>query len=273
MVVDWKKPSEALFWWSAKERHKIFTKKAAGDAGPWTDDPLLGRLRTCCPYRQADKHSIQMRLLSAPLVAAEERETAAEVVALARRNCRLELWPELMAAYARGGVEGWFKRSREISREGVPVRTGSYISCLPPDMDLRAAYAVSKAFGERDWRDARELADRLNGQPGVGKFMAWQHALDWGICLGQGVGWRRWTNCDPILGPGALKGAALLGAKDKRGALILVERLALDAPERGPNDLLGWTMTRADVEHWLCEFQKLVRAAVGGHAKPYKAGS
>ena len=264
MVLDWNRVDEDLFWGSAKERHEMFLKRGAGKPAPWTEDSILNHARTCLPFRTLDRHTIEMFNLAQTL----DPDEQPLFVAFARRNCRREIWPKCIEAIKTNWVDGLGEELKRLEFRGEKTRTGRYIACSPKDSDLSTACRVAEVFEDARWDNARQLADCLVEVQWTGPFLAWQHALDWGICSEKD--WDQWTNCKPILGPGAFAGAKLLGA-DKKEALQLCAALASRAKTHGPINV-DMPMMIADVEHWLCEFQKLVRAAKGGAVRPYKIG-
>ncbi len=49
-----------LYWYFASERQQMFTRRVAGEPGPWTDDPILGEFKFCNVFRAADRVSQYM---------------------------------------------------------------------------------------------------------------------------------------------------------------------------------------------------------------------
>src|SRR5260370_41930815 len=46
-----------LDWYSASQRQQMFTRRVAGEPGPWPDDPILGEFKFCNVFRAADSVS------------------------------------------------------------------------------------------------------------------------------------------------------------------------------------------------------------------------
>jgi hypothetical protein len=49
-----------LYWYFASERQQMFVRRVAGEAGPWTSDPILREFKFCNVFRAADRVSQYM---------------------------------------------------------------------------------------------------------------------------------------------------------------------------------------------------------------------
>src|SRR4051794_34180512 len=68
------------YWRFAAARQQIFLKRAAGQPGPWTDDPILRRYKFCTTFRASDR--VSQYLIKRVVYAPEARDLAAEDVFL-----------------------------------------------------------------------------------------------------------------------------------------------------------------------------------------------
>jgi|TARA_R110000824_G_scaffold50752_7_gene141536 hypothetical protein len=51
---------KSFFWW-INERHRIYLKRLAGEAPPWTTDPILQQYKFTNPFRENDRDTVWMR--------------------------------------------------------------------------------------------------------------------------------------------------------------------------------------------------------------------
>src|ERR1035437_10233742 len=49
-----------LYWYFASERLAIFMRRATGEPGPWTNDPILATYKFCNVFRAGDRVSQYM---------------------------------------------------------------------------------------------------------------------------------------------------------------------------------------------------------------------
>jgi hypothetical protein len=236
-------------------------------------------VRTCNPFREDDKAS---RVMIESLRQFAGSPGAAFAAACMRRFCRPSLFRVIAFQLLTGkGRAGIMRELGAVASSGGRLYTGSYVTVggqpegLLPSQAASFNLGVAKAVADvhDGWKKTgvrwtvRRLADALlwNEIPGVGRFMAWQHALDMQYLPKKEAAVDNGDS--PIAGPGAKAGARLLFPAMKTDDAI--EYLA-SASGQGPTNDGGDAMRPSAVEHWLCEFFKLWRASKGGHFERYK---
>ena len=83
------------YWRLAAERQAIFFRRVSGEAGPWTDDPVLDRYRFTNAYRASDRVS---QYLLHRVIYDQERDTLDTIlrVLLFKIFNRIDTWEYLV---------------------------------------------------------------------------------------------------------------------------------------------------------------------------------
>lgn len=249
-------------------------------SGTWTADPILAAHRFTNTYRAADR--VSQHLINEIQYAENRSQAPAELLfrtLLFKTFNRIETWNEIESAL---GPVSW--QSADLSAieavldrihaRGATVYSAAYIMPAPPFGRVRK-HANHIALIDRMMRDglagriqsAPSLAavyDMLLSYPGLGRFLAFQYAIDLNYS----------TICDfdedehVVAGPGALDGiskcfsdTAGLNAEDViRWTSDQQEsefaRLGIDFP-----GLFGRRLRLIDLQNCYCELSKYARVA------------
>ena len=268
--------TEDLFAW-IKERHAVYTRKAAGLPKPWTQDPILQKFRFCNVYRELDTVT--------QWIAGHWRDphTTNPDVWFAMAVARLVNWPDALQEIC--FPVPWnalaFAEALEFrKRGGRKAFTATYITPAPragSDYDGSKAWYIAGELLNPLWagrevirpHDGDTLAsfyDRLRKIKGIGGFMAGQIVCDtkYTETLKDANDW--WTWATP--GPGSRRGLARVfdkpvtyNWKDAEWKTHLdtlrtdISLMAYDA------DLPP--IHAQDLQNCLCEFDKYERVRLG----------
>jgi hypothetical protein len=261
------------------ERQRVYLKRQAGEPWPWTKDPILRRFRFCCVYRENDRVTKWIR--------ENWREPYADHPNLWFALClaRQINWPDTLeavgfpakwdprrvlrvierrraahqkiytSAYLLGGgnFTGWSKPRYTVMGILNPLWKKGALAMHPPIQSAPENLATLRGYHE--W---------LTTFHGFGKFLAYEVVTDLRhtryLCHAPDI--MTWAN----IGPGAQRGLNhLYGREPMSGhsqVQLLNELLSVQewiTANRDPEILP--TIEARDVEHSLCEYWKLVRAA------------
>ena len=185
-----------LYWYFASERQRIFERRVAGNAEPWTDDPILQAFKFCNVFRATDRVSqFLIRSVAYSNECSSPADRIFQVVAF-RLFSRIETWRTLLDLLghaptlddlASGAFETCIERVRQTNGR---LYTGAFILCatdaygeslkhlnhvrLLQHMFLRDSLGVSLL-------ESRSLGDMfrlLRAYPLIGDFMGYQCAID-----------------------------------------------------------------------------------------------
>lgn len=270
------------------ERHRVYLRRRAGQARPWTADPVLQRYKFCNVYRELDATTAWMkqhvrdrysyhRYLWFMVCVARHFNWPPTVLKLRAEQA----WPN----------ERWSpqKAARVLQAWGAQAYTGAYmvnpptraeLQELPSHLRSKVAWSCLVCLGDL-WRQRAELMEQfeaartleaahrvLDGAArGWAGFTAYEVVSD--------LRWTRYLNRAPDkfawahLGPGALRGLQrvhgrpvgqrppqALALRDARGVLGELEKY-WPRSEKWP------ALELREVEHSLCEFDKYERARLG----------
>jgi hypothetical protein len=268
------------YWSFAEERHRIFERRFAGDAHPWTNDPVMLEHRFCNVFRAADRvsqHLIGEAAYGDPDADADDLFLR---IVLHRLFCRPSTWdllceqlgPIEASAFSADDYVGVLDEAFESGRR---LYTGAYILCANRafgherkhrnHIALIAAMLDGGVPGRiADASTLKDVYEELRTWPLLGPFMAYQLAID--------------LNYSPLLafseneftvpGPGAMRGLSKifidLGAYSPAGAISwLVEQQGDIHDQMGidPPRLFGRPLHAIDCQNLLCEVDKYCRVA------------
>jgi len=256
------------------DRHRVWEKRQAGEAGPWSEDPILQRNKFTNVYRVLDHGSqFLLHLVSEPGL------TAADVLARAylyRMSNRPQVWEHTRNIlghypYAYDLGEDLADLWAEYRDGGGQVFSGAYmiVPHVPAGnsgfdktrevvrMAERSFHPHSPDYVGDVFLDAR-METRfkvLQSVPGIGNFIAMQVLTDFGYSP---FGTDQNENSFVVPGPGAVKGARELVPEWKALQVIAWCRgRVLELPDCP--SLYGRPPSLMDIQNTLCEFSKYAR--------------
>lgn len=261
------------------ERHKVWERRQAGQAQPWTEDPILQTKKFTNDFRVIDHGSqfLLTELLNEPGISAGDALARAW---LYRMTNRPQVW-EASKILDGGYPQAEHMTSRLADRwcnwrdNGGQVFSGAYIIMPEPGVSgvdktksvIRLAENMFNPDSPRniveEFLDAPTMAARfrvLHAQPGIGPFIAMQVLTDFGYSP---FGANQNENDFVIAGPGARKGAKEIFPNAKpmdvfRWAQEQVWALEDSPTLRLPNGALR-KLSLMDIQNTFCEFSKYAR--------------
>jgi hypothetical protein len=268
------------YWLFAAERQRIFLRRVAGEAPPWTNNPILAEYKFTNPFRASDRVS---QFLIRDVVYSNGDFSADDVlfrIILCRLFSRPATWRALEAAL--GPLTRSMLRStrlatalEQLQRSG-PIYTSAFILCANNAYGHHRKYLNHLALLREMFRRqalpraiarASSMADvynELRRYPLIGPFMAYQLAVD--------INYSELVDFDEneftVAGPGAERGIRKIfpaaGTRDMTRLIhSMVEnqeedcdRLGIDAPT-----LFGRPLHAIDCQNIFCELDKYSRVA------------
>jgi hypothetical protein len=283
-------PMERLLYWIT-ERHDIHLKKSTGKPKPWTNDKVMQSTFFTNPYRENDKTTVWFRKnVRNPL----KNDPSVLMATVIFRWFNYIPTGEVLWNYGKD-QEGtcdlltrWNEKLavqllRQQQKKHGKVFTGAYMIKAgngPPGCKIpNVCRSISNVWAERkrlvqvckDDCRLQALWDELCKFDNLGGFMAYEIVCDlrYTYLLSNASDVSTWTN----LGPGANRGLArVLGEKmpvNKVGKMIpnirpdrveQVHKLLLMIRKKLPS-MPRFEMR--EIEHSLCEFDKMERARLG----------
>lgn len=256
-----------------KERHRIYTRRAAGKSGPWTKDKILAEYRFCNVYRELDRVTMWItEHWREPFSEHEDLWFAMVVARLVNHPDTLEhlalpgRWnkPQFVRTMhgRREAGEKTFGSAYIVSTNGIAQDKTVYLaeSVLDPMWDRR------KLLRPKDTDSLRAYHNRLLDEQGMGNFMAAQVIADlkYTMPLRDAKDW--WTFASS--GPGSRRGMAYLMNFDPRmhwkeneWKEALDELAELVRPHLREEGMPR--MHNQDLQNCLCEFSKYRRTQLG----------
>ena len=268
------------YWTFAAERQAIYERRLAGQASPWTADPILRNFRFTNSYRAADRVS---QYLIAEVQYGEGRSQApAEVffrTLLFKLFNKVETWCRLerelgSLAWQSADFDAISRILSAAMNRGERVYSAAYIMPAPRYGHARKHdnhLALLKAMME-DGVPARVQAasslatvyELLKPYPGLGPFLAFQYAID--------LNYSAMLDFDEsafvVAGPGALDGIAKCfeDAGECRADEIIFQ--VTDGQQREFRSrglefegLFGRPLMPIDCQNLFCEISKYARVA------------
>jgi len=267
------------YWQFAAERQRVFLRRAAGAAPPWTEDLILRQYKFCNSYRASDRVS-QFLIRDVIYRGDFTAEDTLMRIVLFRLFSKIETWLALereLGSLTRAALRGErLARSLDrLSSEG-PIYTGAFILCankaygherkhlnhieLLRSVFRRGALPIAVARS----RSLADVYEALLGYPLVGPFMAYQLAID--------INYSPLTDFSEddftVAGPGAERGIRKVFPSARRRDLAAVihwmtanqeseaARLGIDLPT-----LFGRRLHAIDCQNLFCELDKYARVA------------
>lgn len=272
---------------TANERYLIWYRRGSGigihhdppwtNDPTWTDDPIFLKYRFCNVYREEDKVTAWLRKTwRGPY---REHPNLPFAMALAR----LINWPPTLEEI--GFPRRWKPHyvvdiMNARSARGEKVYTGAYLLGSVPKGVVKAEYLVhdvlsplyvdlkTKEFSNSTLEGAWEY---FKTHRGIGDFLAYEIITDLRrtLHLNQAPDLFTWANA----GPGALRGLTRLWGQQpttrqeqghvfpKAHAVEAMRLILRESRTRILPTMITWEMR--EVEHWLCEFDKIERIRHG----------
>jgi hypothetical protein len=269
---------QKFFDW-INERHRIYLKRRAGDAAPWTEDEILRTYKFTNVFRENDRTTVWMRKNWTNL---NHNRPAEEIIF---NCCVFRMFGTMEFAEAHGWTKDWNPNyakalARNRLNSGKKVFTGAYIITNQGSTDPKEVVVVDR-FLNPVWENRRYLADiaretnsleqthkALGAFPGWGGggFMAYEVVTDLNHTPVLALAKDRYTWANA--GPGAKRGLNRIHGRelnDTRGRDWNAEMYEL---LQRSNEYLGNHIPRAEfdmraVEHSLCEWDKYMRVLLG----------
>jgi hypothetical protein len=269
---------EKFFGW-INERHRIYVKRRAGDAAPWTEDEILRTYKFTNVFRELDRTTVWMRK---NWTNPNHNSLAEEVIF---NCCVFRMFGTMEFAEAHGWVNKWNPNyakalARNRLNSGKKVFTGAYIITNQGSTDPKEVVVVDR-FLNPVWENRKFLADiaretnsleqmhkALGAFPGWGGggFMAYEVVTDLNHTPVLALAKDRYTWANA--GPGAKRGLNRIHGRElnnTRGRDWNAEMYEL---LQRSDEYLGNHIPRAEfdmraVEHSLCEWDKYMRVLLG----------
>jgi 5-hmdU DNA kinase-like protein len=267
------------YWQFAAERQRIFLRRAAGQPGPWTDDPILRQYKFCNSYRASDRVS-QFLIRDVIYRGDFLPDDALMRIVLFRLFSKIETWLALereLGPITRATLHGQ-RLARVLERRQAQgtIYTSAFILCankafghdrkhlnhieLVRTMFRRGALPAAVARASSFAAVYRALL----GYPLVGPFMAYQLAID--------INYSSLIDFDEdeftVPGPGAERGIGKVFPTARRRDMASIidwmtksqeaetARLGIDLPT-----LFGRRLYAIDCQNLFCELDKYARVA------------
>lgn len=254
-----------LYWKFAYERQKAFEARAAGQPGPWSDDPIIARYKFCNVYRAADRVSQYMiRDVCYNDQPDAPSDRLFQIVAF-RIFSNIATWESLRHKLGHSPiiddlVDGSFERALcETKAENRTLYTGAFILCATNAYGRRLKHLnhvellkdmfVNRALGRQilEATSLRYIYDLVHGFPLMGDFMSYQIAIDLNYSDLVNFSENDFTQA----GPGAMRG---------------IKKVFIDTNGLSPAQVIMWM-----VDHQQEEFARLGYDFKGLRGRPLHA--
>lgn len=274
------KPTEVFntYWQFAAERQALYLRRLTGGEGPWTDDPVLRTYRFTNAYRASDR--VSQFLISEVQYSEHRSQAPAELfyrTMLFKIFNRIDTWSLLERKL---GPLSWqatppamiAKVMDEAFGSGQRLYSAAYI--MPsPSLGHKRKHENHLALIGRMMDDglpgqiasARSLDDvfeLLLSYPGIGRFLAFQYAIDLNYSALLDFSEEEFV----VAGPGAIDGISkcfsdLGGAGPEEVILWVTENQDREFSRRGIEfpGLFGRPLMPIDCQNLFCEISKYAR--------------
>ena len=269
---------EPLFWYFLNERHRVYVRRAAGQAKPWTDDPILQAYKFTNVFRELDTGTVWLRTHFLEPHADDDPSLLVFNVGWYR------LFNWIGTGERLGWQTGWNPKavSAKLKRahaRGEQVFTGAHIVYGGGGRTGRAQSKIGAVVSATTelWRMSQYLAsiarftrslqgtfDELTRLPGVGGFIGYEIVTDLRHTkvLRDAYDINHWAN----VGPGALRGLRRLDPSVTPSQALIRMRALLATSRQEIERVLEPhvpALELRDIEHTLCEFDKYCRVKFG----------
>lgn len=178
-----------LFFWTASERHRIYTLKEFGIEKPWTHDEIFRNSYFCNVFRDVDK--VSRWIITHVMEKYSDHPNLWKAIILSRVISRistlekLEKYDALIHNY-----KDAYEILREMQSNGEPIVTGAFIINSGPYDKVSYIFRMLMAFDNLivegipfgDWIETnnslQESVKTLKRVYGIANFMAYQYTCD-----------------------------------------------------------------------------------------------
>ncbi|MEU8803228.1 nucleotide kinase domain-containing protein [Spirillospora sp. NPDC048819] len=180
------------YWRFAAERQEVYRRKLAGQAPPWTSDPILGAHRFTNCYRASDR--VSQYLIGQVSYRGDQqwREVFFRTLLFKLFN-RISTWRLLSAAVGEVSWSGYRRQAYEAVlgaalERGQRIYSPAYLMPQPPLgadrkhgnhlrlLELMMADGAPERVAEAP--SMEHAFEVLKGYPGLGRFLAFQFLID-----------------------------------------------------------------------------------------------
>lgn len=278
------------YWRLATERQEIFFKRHLGLEAPWTEDEILKSYKFTNAYRASDRVS---QFLIKEVIYGNDNKFPQNTlfrILLFKLFNKIETWKILEnnfdgnITYHPGVFEKIDAILSYLLEDGVKIYSAAYImpsgkSEFGHSKKHRNNLALLKMIMDSDLlydlmsdkiRSLEELYNRLLEFPTLGKFLAFQFAID--------INYSELCNFDEnefvVAGPGAIRGIKKcfsdIGKNKPEEVIKIITEIQHEEFERlGINfkNLWGRDLKQIDCQNLFCEFDKYSRVAFPEYSK------
>jgi hypothetical protein len=268
------------YWRFAAERMAIFYRRLRDPVGPWTTDPILSTYRFTNVFRATDRvsqyliHEIQYRADRSQ----DPREIFFRTILFKIFN-KIETWEALEHAHGplcwrTVDLDAIDRTLSRLQAAGQRIYSAAYIMPAPPfdrarkhsnHLALITAMMVDRLADRlQQARDLRAVYEGILGYPGIGRFLAFQYAID--------LNYSTLLDFDEadfvVAGPGALDGISKCfsstgGTSPEDLIRWVTARQEIEFTQRGLDfhGLFGRRLHPIDCQNLFCEVSKYTRVA------------
>lgn len=266
------------YWRFAAERQSIYLKRNAGLPGPWTQDPILATYKFTNAYRASDR--VSQYLIREVQYGAGRSQSTREVyfrTMLFKIFNKIETWEMIEAQTGPIKISTGLDTIQLILDHafaaGKRIYSAAYIMPAPLLGEKRkhtnhlrlldSTMSSDMPFLLANSDSLKSAYEMLLALPGLGKFLAFQYAIDLNYSTVMDHDEAEFV----IAGPGARDGIAkcfeATGVSDEEIIMHMVdiqdqefERLGIDFP-----GLYGRKLQPIDCQNLFCEISKYARVA------------
>ncbi len=206
------------YWRFAASRQEIFFRRVKNLPPPWTADEILSSYKFCNAYRASDRVS-QYLIRNVIYEGSQNEEEVLFRILFFKLFNKIETWQYLEERLGSIELRGfnfdlYAKLLQDIMRSGRAIYTSAYMSCASKAFGYDRKHENHLALIQKAFKDdcitkriakARSLKEvflTLASYPLIGKFMAYQLAID--INYSEVINFSE--NSFTIAGPGAERG-------------------------------------------------------------------
>ncbi len=269
-----------IYWRFAAERLAMFYRRRRDRVGPWTTDPILRAYRFTNVFRVTDR--VSQYLISEVQYRVDRSQEPSEIffrTVLFKIFNKIETWEAL--EYAHGSLSwqtvdlGTVDRTlSRLQAGGQSIYSAAYIMPTPPfglarkhsnHLALIARMMADRVADRlRQAPDLRAVYERILGYPGLGRFLAFQYAID--------LNYSTLLDFDEadfvVAGPGALDGiskcfSSTSGRSPEEVIRWVTDRQEIEFIQRDINfnGLFGRRLQPIDCQNLFCEISKYTRVS------------
>ncbi len=271
-----------LYWYFASERQAIFMRRAAGEPGPWTNDPILQTYKFCNVFRASDRVS---QYLLRNVAYAGDQASPADVlfrIVAFRMFSRNETWDAIVTFLGRQPIisdlaDNTFGDAIDFALEQQgKLYTGAFILCATSAYGHQKKHLnhialfrhmfIQDGLAEKllTAGSLAEVYELLHTYPLMGDFMSYQIAIDLNYSAYINFSENDFTKA----GPGAQRGIrkafeSTNGLNAEEVILWMVEHQNEEFARLGLkfDGLWGRKLQAIDCQGLFCELDKYCREA------------